>query len=326
MLWLMRRFVVDMDIRPLYIWQRLKLHLQLLRNIMRGTQRFTRLHHNINLNQQSRPRRISPDGINRCDHRRMRHRDIRDQLLHLGIRSYPDEQLELVVCCVQPQASDETGQDDSAHWVDPPAELAAADRGEDTEAVDDEVVAVVFPKDAAKDKGSKIGRAYATFLDTGTIEAKGLAPIRPWLGKIAALKDRAGYPALLAEADRAGQQGDRGGSRAGGRFEQRTGFGQGSGTDQRRHGDHRVRPHRRRHPLYLWPLNAAPSFFKFLVVAGAAGPIATRANPAGPGPAHYAAAPARRGGSAGDARARAERELLRRLQTLAKQTTAAEGP
>ncbi len=57
---------------------------------------------------------------------------------------------------------------------------------------------------AAKDPQSKIGRAYATFLDTGTIEAKGLAPIRPWLGRIAALKDRAGYPALLAEADRAG--------------------------------------------------------------------------------------------------------------------------
>ncbi len=57
---------------------------------------------------------------------------------------------------------------------------------------------------AAKDPQSKIGRAYATFLDTGAIEAKGLAPIRPWLGRIAALKDRAGYPALLAEADRAG--------------------------------------------------------------------------------------------------------------------------
>ncbi len=64
---------------------------------------------------------------------------------------------------------------------------------------------------AAKDPQSKIGRAYATFLDTGTIEAKGLAPIRPWLGRIAALKDRAGYPALLAEADRAGIGGPFGG-------------------------------------------------------------------------------------------------------------------
>ncbi len=64
---------------------------------------------------------------------------------------------------------------------------------------------------AAKDPNSKIGRAYATFLDTGTIEGKGLAPIKPWLSKIAALKDRAGYPALLAEADRAGIGGPFGG-------------------------------------------------------------------------------------------------------------------
>ncbi|PZO77045.1 MAG: peptidase M13 [Sphingomonas taxi] len=64
---------------------------------------------------------------------------------------------------------------------------------------------------AAKDPNSKIGRAYATYLDTGTIEAKGLAPIRPWLKKIAALTDRAQYPALLAEADRAGIRGPFGG-------------------------------------------------------------------------------------------------------------------
>ena len=64
---------------------------------------------------------------------------------------------------------------------------------------------------AAKDPNSKIGRAYATYLDTGTIEAKGLAPIRPWLKKIAALSDRAQYPALLAEASRAGIRGPFGG-------------------------------------------------------------------------------------------------------------------
>jgi putative endopeptidase len=64
---------------------------------------------------------------------------------------------------------------------------------------------------AAKDQNSKIGRAYSTFLDTGTIEGKGLAPIKPWLSKIAALSDRAQYPALLAEADRAGIRGPFGG-------------------------------------------------------------------------------------------------------------------
>ena len=59
--------------------------------------------------------------------------------------------------------------------------------------------------EAAKaDPGSKIGAAYAAFLDQDTIEAKGLAPIKPWLDKVKALKSKAGYAALLAEADRNG--------------------------------------------------------------------------------------------------------------------------
>ena len=53
-------------------------------------------------------------------------------------------------------------------------------------------------------KGSKIGRAYATYLDMPTIESKGLAPAKPWLNKIKGLTSKAGYPALLAEADRNG--------------------------------------------------------------------------------------------------------------------------
>lgn len=58
--------------------------------------------------------------------------------------------------------------------------------------------------EAAKDPASKIGTAYATFVDRPAIDAKGLAPIRPWLGRIKALRTREGYPALLAEAARAG--------------------------------------------------------------------------------------------------------------------------
>ncbi|MCW3849096.1 M13 family peptidase [Sphingomonas sp. LB-2] len=54
------------------------------------------------------------------------------------------------------------------------------------------------------DPNSKIGVAYSTYLDTATIEAKGLAPIKPWLNQIAGLKGKAGYPALLAQADRNG--------------------------------------------------------------------------------------------------------------------------
>ena len=54
------------------------------------------------------------------------------------------------------------------------------------------------------DPRSKIGAAYATYLDTPTIEAKGLAPIKPWLDRIKALPDKAGYPALIAQAARNG--------------------------------------------------------------------------------------------------------------------------
>ena len=57
---------------------------------------------------------------------------------------------------------------------------------------------------ARRDPGSKIGAAYAAYLDTATIDAKGLAPLRPWLDQIAALPGKAGYPALVATALRNG--------------------------------------------------------------------------------------------------------------------------
>ncbi len=56
---------------------------------------------------------------------------------------------------------------------------------------------------AAKDPNSKIGRAYATYLDRPAIDAKGLAPIQPWLAKVKGAT-RSTYPALVAEASRAG--------------------------------------------------------------------------------------------------------------------------
>ncbi|MBE1526625.1 putative endopeptidase [Sphingopyxis sp. OAS728] len=60
--------------------------------------------------------------------------------------------------------------------------------------------------DAAKgDPNSMIGRAYASYLDSATVEAKGLAPIQPWLNKIRAV-EKPGLAALLAEADRNGVQ------------------------------------------------------------------------------------------------------------------------
>lgn len=57
------------------------------------------------------------------------------------------------------------------------------------------------------DPTSKIGNAYASYLDLAAVEAKGLAPIRPWLDRIKALSNKAELPALLAEAERNGVPG-----------------------------------------------------------------------------------------------------------------------
>ncbi len=59
--------------------------------------------------------------------------------------------------------------------------------------------------DAVKDDpSSKMGAAYASFLDQPTIEAKGLAPIQPWLNEIKGLSSKAGYAALAAKAVQSG--------------------------------------------------------------------------------------------------------------------------
>jgi putative endopeptidase len=59
-------------------------------------------------------------------------------------------------------------------------------------------------EEAGKDPDSKIGKAYAAYLDTDTIEKKGLAPVNPWLRRIKRLGSRQGYAALVADADRNG--------------------------------------------------------------------------------------------------------------------------
>jgi putative endopeptidase len=56
---------------------------------------------------------------------------------------------------------------------------------------------------AATDSSSKIGTAYATYLDTGAIETKGLTPIKPWIDRIKST-DKGGYAALLADASMGG--------------------------------------------------------------------------------------------------------------------------
>jgi len=60
--------------------------------------------------------------------------------------------------------------------------------------------------DVAKDDPtSMIGRAYSSYLDSAAVEAKGLAPIQPWLTKVRGV-DKAGLAKLLVEADRSGVQ------------------------------------------------------------------------------------------------------------------------
>lgn len=61
------------------------------------------------------------------------------------------------------------------------------------------------------DSASTIGRAYSSYLDTATVEARGLAPIQPWLGQIKALNDKAGYTALVVEGMKMGVSGPVGG-------------------------------------------------------------------------------------------------------------------
>jgi putative endopeptidase len=60
---------------------------------------------------------------------------------------------------------------------------------------------------AKNDSNSKIGTAYSTYLDQAAIDAKGLAPIQPWLNQIKAVKAKTGLAALYAAADRNGVRG-----------------------------------------------------------------------------------------------------------------------
>ena len=56
--------------------------------------------------------------------------------------------------------------------------------------------------EASKDPNSKIGAAYASFMDTTAVEAKGLAPFQPWLNEIKAVDSKSDLPAIYAKADR----------------------------------------------------------------------------------------------------------------------------
>ena len=59
-------------------------------------------------------------------------------------------------------------------------------------------------EEQAKDPNSKIGNAYASFMDQAAIEAKGLTPLNPWLNQIRGLKSKAGLAKLYADGEQIG--------------------------------------------------------------------------------------------------------------------------
>ncbi len=59
--------------------------------------------------------------------------------------------------------------------------------------------------DAEKDvKGSKAGNVYASYLDTASVEKKGLKPIQPWLKQVRGIKSKAAFEKMLPTAARNG--------------------------------------------------------------------------------------------------------------------------
>jgi putative endopeptidase len=56
----------------------------------------------------------------------------------------------------------------------------------------------------ATDSNSKIGNAYASFMDEAGVEAKGLTPLKPWLDQVGALKSKSALAKLYADGDRLG--------------------------------------------------------------------------------------------------------------------------
>ena len=53
-------------------------------------------------------------------------------------------------------------------------------------------------------EAQKVGDWYASYMDEAAIEAKGIAPLKPRLDAIAAIKDRAGLARAIGEASRDG--------------------------------------------------------------------------------------------------------------------------
>src|SRR3954466_12080719 len=59
-------------------------------------------------------------------------------------------------------------------------------------------------EEQAKDPNSRIGSAYASFMDTAAVEAKGLAPFDPWLNEVRGTRTKKDLAKLYSDADRLG--------------------------------------------------------------------------------------------------------------------------
>jgi putative endopeptidase len=59
-------------------------------------------------------------------------------------------------------------------------------------------------EEQAKDPSSRIGNAYASFMDTTAVEAKGLAPFDPWLNEVRGTATKKDLAKLYSDADRLG--------------------------------------------------------------------------------------------------------------------------
>ena len=60
---------------------------------------------------------------------------------------------------------------------------------------------------AAQRPGDKIGDFYTSYMDQAAIEAKGLTPVKPWLDRIAAARDKTAFVATMATLQRQGVPG-----------------------------------------------------------------------------------------------------------------------
>src|ERR1700755_3224815 len=59
-------------------------------------------------------------------------------------------------------------------------------------------------EEQAKDPNSKIGNAYASFMDEEAIESKGLTPFEPWLNEVRGIKSKKNLVKLYSRADHLG--------------------------------------------------------------------------------------------------------------------------